>query len=527
MSKNNLDKLFQEKFKDFEEVPDQRVWQAIEASLNKRQKKRVIPLWWKVGGAAAVLALALLVFGPSSNGFEDNIPSVTNSEDSEGLRRLENETENNNSFEKDTDNSITRSDNSASDQLNKKQIGGQENGLVESSGNESGHQNDTEITNSKEAFQTKKGQDATKSLNQGLATRNDKTDSQITRNNEVTERIDGNDSLTSEDRNQPNFSNTALAGNQQKEEVDPTKTRSDFSDDINTGDGQNSALAQTQTEENKTKDENDNKISIYDAIDEQNEEEEVVADSYEGRWSLGPNIAPVYFDAVGQGSPIHSAFNQNTKSGNTSLSYGLSVAYQVNKKFKVRSGVHKVNYGYETDDVAFTSTLDVSSSEKIKNINYTPTAKNLIVDSETATFSSLSSPLNELALEVGGVDENARTGAMGQQLGYIEVPLEVDYAVIDRKFGLNIVGGISSLFLLDNSVTLTSGSLITEVGEANNINDLNFSTNIGFGVNYKFTPMIQMNIEPMFKYQLNTFSEVSGDFRPYSVGIYSGLNFKF
>ena len=258
-----------------------------------------------------------------------------------------------------------------------------------------------------------------------------------------------------------------------------------------------------------------------------NEEEEVVADSYEGRWSLGPNIAPVYFDAVGQGSPIHSAFNQNTKSGNTSLSYGLSVAYQVNKKFKVRSGVHKVNYGYETDDVAFTSTLDVSSSEKIKNINYTPTAKNLIVDSETATFSSLSSPLNELALEVGGVDENARTGAMGQQLGYIEVPLEVDYAVIDRKFGLNIVGGISSLFLLDNSVTLTSGSLITEVGEANNINDLNFSTNIGFGVNYKFTPMIQMNIEPMFKYQLNTFSEVSGDFRPYSVGIYSGLNFKF
>ena len=185
MSKNNLDKLFQEKFKDFEEVPDQRVWQAIEASSNKRQKKRVIPLWWKLGGAAAVLALALLVFGPSSNGFEDNIPSVTNSEDSEGLRRLENEIENNNSFEKDTDNSITRSDNNASNQFNKKEIGGQENGLVENSGNESGHQNGTEITNSKEAFQTKKGQDATKSLNQGLATRNDKTDSQITRNNEL------------------------------------------------------------------------------------------------------------------------------------------------------------------------------------------------------------------------------------------------------------------------------------------------------------------------------------------------------
>lgn len=111
---------------------------------------------------------------------------------------------------------------------------------------------------------------------------------------------------------------------------------------------------------------------------------------------------------------------------------------------------------------------------------------------------------------------------MSQHLGYLEVPLELDYALIDRKFGLNLVGGFSSLFLLDNSVTLNSGDLTTEVGEANNINNVNFSTNVGFGVNYKFTPTIQLNVEPVFKYQLNTFSEVSGDFRPFTIGVYSG-----
>ena len=129
-------------------------------------------------------------------------------------------------------------------------------------------------------------------------------------------------------------------------------------------------------------------------------------------------------------------------------------------------------------------------------------------------------------LEVSAQDPSL-LGVMAQQFGYLEVPLELNYTLLDRKFGINLIGGMSSLFLVDNSVTLTSGELITEMGEANNVNDVNFSTNIGFGVNYKFSPKIQLNIEPVFKYQLNTFSDTSGNFQPFSVGVYSGLNFRF
>ena len=68
---------------------------------------------------------------------------------------------------------------------------------------------------------------------------------------------------------------------------------------------------------------------------------------------------------------------------------------------------------------------------------------------------------------------------------------------------------------------------MVEMGEANNINDVNLSTNIGFGLNYNFSPTLQLNLEPMFKYQLNTFTQTSGNFQPYSIGIYTGLSFKF
>ncbi len=116
---------------------------------------------------------------------------------------------------------------------------------------------------------------------------------------------------------------------------------------------------------------------------------------------------------------------------------------------------------------------------------------------------------------------------MIQQFGYLEIPLELNYSLLDRDFGISLVGGFSSLFLTNNAVLLEADGLNTEIGEANNINDVNFSSNIGFGLNYKFTPKIKLNIEPVFKYQLNTFSNSAGDFKPFSVGIYSGFNFKF
>ena len=54
----NIDRLFQEKFKDYEATPSDKVW----AGIVDKQKKRhtVIPLWLQLGGAAAVLSLLIL-----------------------------------------------------------------------------------------------------------------------------------------------------------------------------------------------------------------------------------------------------------------------------------------------------------------------------------------------------------------------------------------------------------------------------------------------------------------------------------
>jgi len=120
-----------------------------------------------------------------------------------------------------------------------------------------------------------------------------------------------------------------------------------------------------------------------------------------------------------------------------------------------------------------------------------------------------------------------KSGRMNQQFGYLEVPLEVNYVLSDRKLGVDLIGGISTLFLTDNSIVLEADGSQTVVGDVNNINKLNFSTNLGLGFYYRIGPSMQLNIDPVFKYQLNTFSDTAGSFNPYSLGVYSGLNIRF
>ena len=92
---------------------------------------------------------------------------------------------------------------------------------------------------------------------------------------------------------------------------------------------------------------------------------------------------------------------------------------------------------------------------------------------------------------------------------------------------MNIIGGGSTLFLNDNMISLNSTDFSTNLGEANNLNNVSFTTNLGVGLDYNISPQFQLNLEPIFKYQLNTFTNTTGSVNPYYFGVYSGFSFKF
>ena len=84
----NIDRLFQEKFKDFEEHPPALVWNQIEKRLpTNESKKRVIPIFWKIGGVAASLILVgFLYFLITNNQSSTPNIEVVKSDDSDATK---------------------------------------------------------------------------------------------------------------------------------------------------------------------------------------------------------------------------------------------------------------------------------------------------------------------------------------------------------------------------------------------------------------------------------------------------------
>jgi hypothetical protein len=322
--------------------------------------------------------------------------------------------------------------------------------------------------------------------------------------NKILNKKDLNEDLKESLENKRN----AVAENQNKTQPSPTNTtKSKLGDEIIKKD---EALLKEELK----------KQSIEEAIaaqeDKTNEKEKVD----QSRWSISPNVAPVYFSSLGQGSPINEQFIENSKGSNVSMSYGISGSYAVTDRVKVRVGVNRINLNQVTSDVFAFSGVEASetnSMARMENVDYMSSSESYAIMS-SAMMNRVSSP--ELF--------NPKiSGQLEQRFGFLEVPLELEYRIMDKKFGVNVIGGFSTFFLNDNELYAEVNGTSTLIGEANNINSTSFSANFGLGMDYSLSKQWKINLEPMFKYQINTFSNTSGDFRPFFIGVYSGLSFKF
>ena len=61
--KKHIDRLFQEKFKDFEAKPSSNVWSGIQNKMEQplQKPKKVLPLWLRFASIAAALVLLFTI----------------------------------------------------------------------------------------------------------------------------------------------------------------------------------------------------------------------------------------------------------------------------------------------------------------------------------------------------------------------------------------------------------------------------------------------------------------------------------
>ncbi len=284
-----------------------------------------------------------------------------------------------------------------------------------------------------------------------------------------------------------------------------------------------SAPNQTIEKKNSKEEEDSKKPSSFDPkspneleeiLKAKSDQKKAVVSNSKNKWQITSNVAPVYLNANSGGSPIDEQLSNYEKKSDNSVSFGLGIRYAVNNKIAIRTGVNKVVLGYNTSNVLYSTGL---TANNLKNIQYP--SDNVVKFVNQANYSS--SPTFEKEIQ------KTNTGTLNQKMGYYELPMEVSYAVFDKKFGINLIGGFSTLFLNENTISLVSPQSNIELGQAKNLNQVHFSTNVGLGFKYQILKSFQINLEPMVKYQLNTFSNNSGDFKPLFIGLYSGISYGF
>lgn len=522
--KKHIDRLFQEKFKDFEKTPTDAVWSNIETKLNEKKKRRVIPIWWRYAGVAAILLLLLTVgnrvFNPSSNtnSVDDN-QHVVDIEKTQSILEYDNSK---NGIK--NSNNIDNTSVIANTNLSKK--ASDENELESASS-----KNESTVNTTKKASVTVKSalQNRSEVQNNNSLIANTSKKSNTTLNTSLKERVITNSNLNKIETDNSKPSQMAIRKPDDAVNNKVIKTNNAIAKPKNT-------VATTQVNDAKTNnienlvddtvknDVENNTETIEDVIAKNNED--LKEEKHFNRWSVAPNAAPVYFNTLGEGSSIGGQFNTNNKTGEVNMSYGINASYAINKKLSVRSGINRVNLGYNTNNVAVFDRANATTVNTLSSLkqNQSSDVVNRNIETDVSLISAETVKTSKITPEAFSTASSAN---INQSLGFIEVPVEFQYIVSDKKMGLNVIGGFSSFFLNSNELFSETNDSRTLIGEAVNVNRVSYSANFGLGLHYKMTKKINFNFEPMFKYQINTFNNTSGDFKPFFIGVYTGVGFKF
>ncbi len=263
----------------------------------------------------------------------------------------------------------------------------------------------------------------------------------------------------------------------------------------------------------------------------------------ENKWKMGLYVSPGYSSqTVDYSESYASNMIYSENNGNSNVSSGFSVQYKTGKKWSVETGVYyekngksSVNLGslfskkYDYDNAPMFDTDELYISAAVNSVN-----GNMMMNSVAGVIEFSETPAGtELMANLDGSSYSTSNvlladGEYSQVFEFVEIPLYVRYSVLETKFGVEIMGGLNTGIITGNNVYLDNGGSSQNVGKTKDISKINLAGTVGVGFNYALGKHVSLAVEPRFNYYLNSINKNSNvNFKPYRIGIYTGLNYEF
>jgi len=258
-----------------------------------------------------------------------------------------------------------------------------------------------------------------------------------------------------------------------------------------------------------------------------------------GKWQVGAALSPLisYRDAASADATQNMIVN-SSESPRLTYAGGVQVSYRQSSRFTIESGVYYNKMGVNIGDFSgfigawMSGNMDyVERATKVVSIS---NSMGTVVSGNKETF------LNNYQSDGGLVADyhmlepaamsvaDAPVEGFSQSFEYLEIPLNLKYLLIDGVVDLQLIGGVSTNLLVNNSVSVVTSEGAVRIGEVTDVRNINYSGNAGIGIIYELFDRFSLSVEPRFRYYLNSINaEYLPATRPYSFGVYTGVNYLF
>lgn len=218
-------------------------------------------------------------------------------------------------------------------------------------------------------------------------------------------------------------------------------------------------------------------------------------------WSISVYAAPTVYNTFSKSSIVDRNLSNENDSSELTWSYGGYYNIDINKKFGMRLGL-------------LYSTVEINT----KNIPIYDSFGNV---TQFNQFSNLQLNQGITNQTLADYFPNAQELDFITKIAFVEMPFELRYRLIDKKFIIDGFGGFGFMVINQNEVQARdsfANNLL--IGELSIFDKLLFSSNLGASASYPLTKDIRIFLNPTFNYQ---FTEL----KSYSFLLKSGFIFSF
>jgi hypothetical protein len=497
---NRIDKYFREGLENLNVIPPADAWENIARNLPAKKKNRKMFIWIATAASIALFAAVsgwLFLQNPNTSQGNNNLVVVEHHTKSI-LNQPEYSVEKGSQITIETNNTNTKERNLDKTQFNIKS----EN--KEIIGESRVASRTVKITNNENADQITNNENAEKPLKEGFSQKNNETVS-------VGKAVNGTSIISTQP--QVNEQMAFLDGKELPLLALPVAERS----------------IGTPKKEIVKKDTTPVYDDIFVADDDDAEKPKT------DRWDIGSQVAPLYSyrnitDVSNTSGASKSSMDQLEKAMIT-YSSGVVVGYNASSRLSINTGIYYMKMGQELDNYSSSG----SSVKSYRGLNSSGSGAvnstgKIVTSNEVQYYDmQLVNAQSEYTVGKAAYEPLSQESQKAEQtFEFVEVPFLAKYKVLDRKFGIHLLGGVSAHVLVNNKTTITNSDNSKTAGKTENVETFNYSSSVGFGMVYKVRNNMTFSVEPTFKYYLNSFN-TSSDIKlhPYAFGLYSGIFFKF